>query len=607
LGVFFTRYNIEERSRLIEVASGKLPADIVITNVHIILPHTEEILEKHSIVVKDRRIAGIVEDELVSKHISEETLIIDGSNDYVLPGFIDLHVHIESSLLDLIGFSKIALKHGTTTVVADPHEIANVLGVSGVELFVKASLNLPLKILIDIPSCVPATDPALRLETTPHVISDKEIEQLACLDNIIGLGEVMDFLSVINSSDKVLRKLKIASEKRLIVNGHAPLLTGRMLDAYVSAGILSDHESTSYHEALEKLRKGMWLYIREGSAWRDLAELSKILLEKSNCELCAFVSDDVNVYDLFTQGHVDRIVNLAIEYGLDPIKAIKYATFNPAIRLHMEDHIGLLAPGRIADIVFSKNIKEIKPHTVISNGDVIYYKGELKKSFPRYYYPEEALNTVKLGPLLENFSFTPRIGEINGTALVNIINVQPGSALTKRTVEELVVEDGEIRCDPSRDIMYVAVADRHSGTGSFSTGFIKGLGFKAGAIAQTIAHDTHNLIVSGWNQQDMQVAVKEIARIQGGIVVVAERQVIAEIPLRLAGLMSIEEPEEVFKKYVNMVEVLHEKYGLNFESYFMTLALISLPVIPEVRITDKGLVDVSKGRLISLVEDVFKA
>lgn len=607
MGIFFTRYSIEERSRLVEAAAGKLPADIVITNVNIVLPHTEEILEKHSIIVKDRRIAGVVEDELISKHISRETLIIDGSNDYVFPGFIDLHVHIESSLLDPVGFSKIALKHGTTTVVADPHEIANVLGVQGVELFVKASANLPLKILIDLPSCVPATDPALRLETTPHVISDKEIEQLACFDNIVGLGEVMDFLSVTNASDKVLRKLKVASEKGLIVNGHAPLLTGRLLDAYISAGIISDHESTTYHEGLEKLRKGMWLYIREGSAWRDLGELSKILLEKSNCELCAFVSDDVNVYDLFTQGHVDRIVNLAIEYGLDPIKAIKYATFNPAIRLHVEEHIGVLAPGRIADIVFSKSIKEIKPHTVISNGDILYYKGELKKTFPRYRYPEEALNTVKLGPFLENPSFAPRVGEFNGVARVNTINVQPGSALTKRTVEELAVENGEIRSDPSRDIMYVAVADRHRGSGGFSMGFIKGLGFKAGAIAQTIAHDTHNLITAGWNPQDMNVAVKEIARIQGGIVVVDDGRVIAEIPLRLAGLMSIEEPEEVFKKYVNMVEVLREKYGLNFESYFMTLALISLPVIPEIRITDKGLVDVSKGSLIPLVEEVLKA
>ncbi len=607
MGSFFTRYNIEERSRLVQAASGRLPADIVITNVNIVLPHMEEILENHSIIVKDRRIAGIVEDESISKHISRETLIIDGSNNYVFPGFIDLHVHIESSLLDPVGFSKIVLKHGTTTIVADPHEIANVLGVLGVELFAKASVNLPLKILIDLPSCVPATDPAFGLETTPHVISDKEIEHLACFDNIVGLGEVMDFLSVVNASEKVLRKLKVASEKGLIVNGHAPLLTGGLLNAYISAGIISDHESTSYHEGLEKLRKGMWLYIREGSAWRDLGELSKILLEKSDCELCAFVSDDVNVYDLFTQGHVDRIVNLAIEYGLDPVKAIKYATFNPAMRLHMEDHIGMLAPGRIADIVFSKNIKEIEPHTVISNGEIIYYKGELKKTFPRYKYPEEALNTVKLGSLLENLGFIPRIGEANGVARVNTINVQPGSALTKRTVEELIVENGEIRSDPSKDIMYVAVADRHKGSGSFSVGFVKGLGFKAGAIAQTIAHDTHNLIVSGWSHKDMQVAVQEIVRIQGGIVVVNEQQVVAEIPLKLAGLMSIEEPEEVFKKYVNMVEVLREKYGLNFESYFMTLALISLPVIPEVRITDKGLVDVSKGRLIPLVEEFFKA
>ncbi|MEM1635009.1 MAG: adenine deaminase [Thermosphaera sp.] len=603
---FFTKYSIDDRKQLIQAAIGKVPADIVITGVNIVSVQTDEILENYNILVKGARIAGIVDDRTISKYVSKQTLIIDGSGEYVIPGFIDLHVHIESSLLDPVGFSKIVLKHGTTTVVADPHEIANVLGVEGVSLFVDVAKKLPLKILIDLPSCVPATDPSLRLETTPHELLAPDLLNLACLDNVIGLGEVMDYLSVVKTDDKVLGKIQVASEKKLIVNGHAPLLTGEMLNAYVSAGITSDHESTSYIEGLEKLRKGMWLYIREGSAWKDLRELSRILLEKDTCELCAFVSDDVNVYDLFLEGHMDRIVNVAIEYGLDPLRAIKYATFHPAIRLHLEDHIGLLAPGRLADIVFTKRIEHVEPHTVVCNGEIIYYKGELRRQFPVPKYPEKALRTVNIDGLLDKLRFTPSVKEPNGIARVNVISVQPGSALTKRVIEEMEVIGGEIKADPLRDIMYVMVADRHTGSGSFSTGFVKGLGFKAGAIAQTIAHDTHNLIVSGWNPSDMSIAVKEISRMQGGIVVVDNQKVLAEIPLRLAGLMSTEPPEIVFERYVSMFKTLHESYGLNFESYFMTLALISLPVIPEIRITDKGLVDVTQGRLIPLVEEVLR-
>jgi len=601
----FSKYDPAERADLINTAMGRIPADMVITNINLVSTTTGEILENASILVKGKRIAGIGRVSDISRHISRDTIVIDGRNRYAIPGFIDLHIHIESTLLDPAGFSKVALKHGTTTVVADPHEFVNVLGLEGLEIFSRVSLELPLKILYEIPSCVPATDPSYMLETPGNIVRSRDMEEALCVDNVVGLGEVMDFVSVINADKEVLDKIRVAKEGNLIVDGHAPLLTGEKLNAYISAGILSDHESTGYEEALEKLRRGMYVFIREGSAWRDLKALLP-LVKNLECKLCAFVSDDVNVYDLFVKGHMDRIVNLAIEYGVDPIKAIRYATINPAIRLRMEDHIGSITPGRLGDIVITKSLNHIEPLTVIANGSIIYYEGELKKNIERPRYPEKALQTVNVGVDPAVINTVPRAGITDGSVLVNVIEVSPGSALTKWRILEMPVRGGEIPADPLRDIMYITVVDRHKASGSHSTGFIKGLNFRAGAIAQTIAHDTHNLIVAGWNREDQLIAVRRVIELQGGIVIVDNGKVVSEIELKLAGLMSVKEPEEVYREYVNMVETLRSNFGLDFESFFMTLALVSLPVIPELRITDKGLVDVVNARLVPLVVEASK-
>lgn len=595
-------YDIDERINLIQTITGKKPADIVISNVNLVLTPTGEILDNASIIISGKRIAGAGKYSELHRFIGKNTLVIDGENNYAMPGFIDPHIHIESSLLTPHGFAKLALRHGTTTVVADPHEIGNVLGSRGVEIFMDAARNLPLKILIDIPSCVPATDPKFGLETTANIIGVDEVEKLAALEGTIGLGEVMDFVSVLNSNKSVLEKIRVAHRYGLIVNGHAPLLRGAELDAYIDAGIWSDHESTIYEEALEKARKGMYVFIREGSAWKDLKALLPLIKNHTiDHRFLSFASDDINVVDLMEKGHMDRIINIAIEYGVDPVKAIQLATIGPAMRIHLEDHVGVVGPARLADIVLSKNIEYIKPHTVIANGEIIYYKGELKKTFNNYKYPEETLNTVKLAKIPEPQEFIPKINTREGIVEANIIEVTPGSALTKHVIEELAVKNYNVLADPNRDIIYAAVIDRHKATGSMGKGFIKGLGFKAGAIAQTIAHDTHNLIVAGNNPEDMSRAVKRIVEIQGGIVVVDKGKIIGELPLRLAGLMSIEEPETVYEKYKKITNELNNGYGLEFESFFMTLALVALPVIPEIRLTDKGLVDVRKAKLIPLI------
>ena len=595
-------YNIDERRRLIETIRGRRPADLVITNVNIVLVTTGEILEDSSIIVSGRRIAGIGRYRELDKYVGRETIVVNGRGGYAVPGFIDPHVHIESSLLTPRGFVKLALKHGTTTVVADPHEIGNVLGVRGVEIFLEEARDLPLKILIDIPSCVPATDPKYGLETVGSVIGAEEIEKLAEMEGTVGLGEVMDFVSVVNANPEVLRKIEIAHRYGLIVNGHAPLLAGELLDAYISAGIWSDHESTMYEEALEKIRKGMYVFIREGSAWRDLKALSKLLEEGVDCRLCSFASDDINVTELYEKGHMDRIVNEAIELGIDPIKAIQLATIGPAMRIHLEDHVGVIGPARLADIVLTPSLKYIDVSTVIANGEIIYHEKRPQKQLPRPNIPGYAKKTVNIGripgpkDLLIPYNGGSRVK-------VNVIGVQLGSALTKHIVEELDVDNGYIMADPSRDIIYAAVIDRHHATGSIGRGFIKGLRFRAGAIAQTIAHDTHNLIVAGNNPYDMVEAIKRIVEIQGGIVVVDRGEVIAEIPLPVAGLMSDEEPEVVYRRYMDMIRVLKERYDLEFESFFMNLALAALPVIPEIRLTDRGLVDVNNARIIPVVAD----
>ena len=597
-------YSIEERLELLKVASGLLPADLVIVNADLVSVTTGEILENVGVVIKGKRIVRVAKPRELKKYIGKNTLVLDADSSYLIPGFIDPHIHIESSLLTPRNFAKLALRHGTTTVVADPHEIANVLGVEGIKLFIEETRDLPLKVLVDAPSCVPATNPAYGLESSNKTIGSDEIRKLAELEGVIGLGEVMDFLGVIRGEYSVLEKIEIARCYNLRINGHAPMLRGERLDAYISAGIYSDHETMDVSEALEKMRKGMHVFIREGSAWRDLDRLVKILIdEKTSIRYCSFASDDLSVLDLYEKGHMDRIVNYAVEHGVDPIKAIQLATLNPATWLHLEEHIGVIAPGRLADIMFTKNINYISPHTVIANGEIIYFKGEFKRDFAKYRYPEKALKTVNISRSLGEYDIVPRIEGGQTEVYVNVIEVVPGSVLTRRRVERLSVCKGRIQPDIDRDIVYVSVIERHRGIGSIGKGFIKGLGFRAGALAQTIAHDTHNLVVAGYRASDMVLAVNRIIELQGGIVVVDRGEVLAEVPLRYAGLMSTEEPEIVYQQYKDLVETIKKKYGALFEQFFMTLSLISLPVIPEIRLTDRGLVDVANAKIIRLVVD----
>jgi len=600
LNLAFKKYSIETRTSLVRVALGLEPADIAIKSVNLVEVNTGVILEDVSVLVKSGRVAGVVKTNSIDKYTGPQTLVISREGFYIIPGFIDLHVHVESSMLDPIGFSKLALRHGTTTIVADPHEIVNVLGIEGFKIFSEAAKKTPLKILLELPSCVPPTGPSAKLETPSSSFRVKDLEYASTMDSVVGLGEVMDYSSVLDCDEEIYEKIRVAYNHDLIVNGHAPLLSSEELNAYISAGIVSDHESTEITEAYEKAWRGMYLYIREGSAWRDLEKLVDIV-KKTTCKLCAFVSDDVSVLDLYERGHMDRVINRAIELGVDPVKAIQLATINPALRLHLEDHIGLVAPGRLADIVFTKRLERIEPMTVLANGELIYHNGALIKDISSLVYPETALNTVKVSPKrIEELKVTPEVNSRVESVRVNAIEVIPGSALTRRSVVELKVSSRRVLPDPERDVMYVGVLYRHSNSGEYSIGFIKNLEFKLGAVAQTIAHDTHNIVFAGWSESDIKLAVQRLTELQGGIVVVNKGRVLGELQLKLAGLMSIEEPETVYKKYRAIVDLLRE-HGSIFEHVFMTLSLISLPVIPEIRITDKGIVDVKAKRTIPLI------
>ena len=598
----FTRYDVDTRISLVKVARGLEPADTIITNVKLVEVNTGSVLENTSVLVKNSRVAGIVRNTSIDKYRGLYTRVIDGRDYYLLPGFIDLHLHVESSMLDPVGFSIVALRHGTTTIVADPHEIVNVLGLRGFEIFAEASRRTPLKILLELPSCVPPTNPERGLETSPSSFTVRDIELASSISGVVGLGEVMDYSSVLECKLEVYEKIRVARDHDLLVEGHAPLLTPEELNAYISAGITSDHESTELAEAYEKAWRGMYLYIREGSAWRDLERLVDIV-KKTTCKLCALVSDDVSVLDLVERGHMDRVVNRAIELGVDPIRAVQLVTINPALRLHLEDHIGIVAPGRLADMVLTRRFERIEPRTVLASGEVIYYEGVLVKDIDSGSYPEYALNTVKVKPeLVEKLEVAPRVGENRESVRVNVIEVKPGSAYTRHVVEELEVSSGRVLPDPERDIIYVGVVHRHSERGHYSTGFVKNLGLRVGAVAQTIAHDTHNIVFAGLSESDVKLAVKRLIELQGGIVVVDRSRVLGELQLRLAGLMSTEKPEVVYEKYKALVESLRD-HGSIFEHVFMTLSIISLPVIPEIRITDRGLVDVKNSRIIPVIAE----
>ena len=592
------RFDMNTLLNLVKASKGEIKSDLIIRNVNIVDVILNDVRENVNIAIWNGYIVRMGYFD-IEKFKGNNTLVLDGSRyEVAVPGFIDPHIHIESSMLTLTEFSKLALIHGTTTIAADPHEIANVLGVEGIKLFLEESKYVPLKIFFYIPSCVPPTKTGL--DTPGSSLNFSDVKELLKYEEVIGLGEVMDFLGIVNGDNDIINRVAYVKRIGKIVDGHAPQLPEDLLIPYSIIGIRGDHESSFLDEALTKLRVGMRVLIREGSAWKDLEELASMLVHmKVDNRYLAFTSDDLNVLELARDGHMDRILRKAVSLGMDPIKALQLATINAAEYLGLSEDIGSLNVGKLADIVLLSKFTEFKVRDVITNGKLVVIDGKYvwNEGSKKFNYPAYAYRTirVKFRPKPEDLLIRINSGISEGYAKVIAIRVILGKTLTRKEIINVRISNGYLLTEG--EVAHVAVIERHHATGNIGKGFVIGLGISDGAIAQTIAHDVHNIIVIGKSPSDMSKAVNEVIDMGGGLVAVLNNKIIAKVRLPIAGLMSDQDYETVLHEVESYVEALR-KININFRSAFMTIALLSLPVIPEIRITDKGLVDVLQGRII---------
>jgi adenine deaminase len=501
---------------------------------------------------------------------------IDLSENILAPGFIDGHVHIESSMVTVPEYARAVVPRGTTTVVADPHEIANVWGEAGVRYMLESSRNLPLNVFIMLPSCVPATN----LETAGAALDADALAGLMQEESVQGLAEVMNYPGVIHRDAEVMKKIRLAGGKR--IDGHAPGLKGRDLSAYISAGISSDHECTTIDEAREKLRQGMYIMMREGSAAKNLNDLLPLVTPK-NARQFLFVSDDRHPADILGEGHIDFMVRAAIEQGLDPILALQIASLNAAQYFGFRD-LGAIAPGYRADIAVLDELERPNIIKVIKDGKVVAEDGDLIARLEKHVTTRH--KSMQIGPI------GPRSFEIAGeSGLANVIGVVPSQIITKSLQLFPKISRGKVVFDIDRDILKMAVVERHKATGNVGLGLVQGFGLRCGALASSVAHDSHNIVVVGASDEDMLEAVLAVVRMGGGLVAVADGKVMASLPLPVAGLLSDGYMRDVAEGIVECIDAGH-KLGCKLEDPFMALSFLCLPVIPELKLTDLGLVDV---------------
>lgn len=566
-------------SNIINVARGFEKADLVIKNANIVNVLSEEI-HKADIAIKDGIIAGIGEN-----YSGEKEIDIQGA--YVTPSFIDGHVHLESTMMLPSEFAKVALPAGTTTVIIDPHEISNVLGLHGISFMHEAVKNLPLDVYTMLPSCVPATP----FETSGFDLNSYDLSLLIDKPWVLGLAEMMNFPGVLNQDNNVMAKLELAKSRGKCIDGHAPYLHGKDLCAYIASGVKSDHECTTPDEAIEKLRLGMYVMIREGTAAKDLDALMPVL-KTCNTRKCIFVTDDRHPADL--KEHINGMVRRAVEAGVDPVKAVQIASLNTAEYFGL-NNLGAVAPGYKADLLILPDLKSFKPDLVIKNGVIAAENGRLIAELPE----NEALavrNSVNVRWITpEDFRI-----EAKGSK-VTALEVIPHQLITKSVVSEVKIEDGNAVSNVDNDTLKICVIERHRATGNIGKGFVKGFNLKCGAIASTVAHDSHNMIVIGTNDADMYAAAVALIKCKGGKVVVKDGEVISELPLPIAGLMSDRDFDYVVNKCEELNKTAHS-IGCKIEDPFMTMGFLSLPVIPELKVTDKGVFDTNKFDFIDIFE-----
>lgn len=562
----------------IAVARGDKPADLLLKNARIVNVFSGKI-EEGSVAIHRGRITGIGG--------YKARRIIDLKGLYLSPGLIDSHIHIESTMLCPAEFARAVVPRGTTSVIIDPHEIANVWGIKGIRYMLKAGIGLPLDIYIMLPSCVPATS----METSGARLTVRCLKPLIRERNVLGIAEVMNYPGVIAGDRDLLAKIGLGIEWGRRIDGHAPGLSGKALNAYIASGITSDHECTSIKEAEEKLKKGMFIMIREGTTEKNLSTLLP-LVEKANSRRFSFVSDDRDPFELFSVGHLDEILRKAVRMGLDPVTAIQLTTINPAEHLGLKDR-GAIAPNYQADMVAFNNLKDFKPVMVFKDGGLVARDGKvLAGRIPG----QRALVDDSMNVAWEKVSSLDVRAEGDW---IKVIQVFPGQIITKRLVERPRVEEGMVVSDMRRDLLKAVVIERHKGTGDIGIGFVRGLGLKRGAIASSVAHDSHNIVAVGVDDKDILIAAKKVAKMGGGLAVVLDGRVMASLPLPIAGLMS-DRPLKIVARAMDRLLEAARLLGCKLPAPFMTMSFLALPVIPEIRLTDKGLVDVERFEVVSV-------
>lgn len=565
---------------MIDVAAGRTRADIVLKNGAVVNVFTGEVTEG-DVAIHSGYIAGIGE------YQGKEVIDVEGK--YVAPSFIDGHVHVESSMVMPVQYARAVVPHGTGAVIADPHEIANVLGMEGIMYMSKSMRGGPMSFYIMIPSCIPSTD----LETNGVALDFLDIKPLMTEEYVLGLAEAMNYQGVITREPDILEKIRVTLHAGKRVDGHAPGLNGLDLNAYVAARITSEHEATTLEEAKEKLATGMHIHIREGSTARNLADLAGII-KPETATFCSFVTDDRNTLDLLERGHIDGMIREAIQLGVDPVLAIKAATQSTA-RHYGLHQAGAVAPGYYADLVILDSLEDIGVEMVFKSGHLVAKDGKMVDKFGVEEIPNlrRSVNIHWLEP--EDFQ-VPARGD-----RMNVIGMVPNQIVTNHLVEETNVVDGLAVPDVDRDLAKVTVIERHNATKPHTIGFVKGSGIKEGAMVSSIAHDSHNIVVVSTNDADLIEAAVQILRMQGGISVVRDGEILASLALPIAGLMSDQPIEHVSEKLKNLRDAA-QSIGSSLEEPFMAMAFLSLPVIPELKITDKGLIDVDKFRIIDLFD-----
>lgn len=565
----------------IAAGKGEIKADLVLKNCRIVNVNTKEIAEG-DIAIHSGFISGMGD---VHELTGTGTKVIDIKNAHVCPGLIDGHVHFESSMVTLSQFAKRSMIHGTTGIVIDPHEIANILGARGIDLVLREAKGLPIDVFVTLSSCVPSSP----FETSGAKLGIREIRKFLDTKFVVGLGEVMDCPAILRGDEGKLEMISASLERKLVVDGHCPGMHGKELFGYMSAGISTDHESVTYDEMLEKVRLGMKILLREGSAAKCLEDfIPGLVREGISLENFFFATDDMNVADLLT-GHIDMLVRRSISLGVEPVEAISMATINTARHYRIDQLVGSISIGRRANLVILDNIGDFRIKSVI-------IRGEINPKITGIAYPKYVFKTVKYKRISPD---DLKLKSRKKMVKAHVIEIVPGKLITERSIEELNTDGQTVLPDIDRDVLSIAVIERHGKNGNIGRGFVRGFGLKEGAIGQSIAHDSHNVIVAGTNFEDMALCVNKIKELQGGIVL-SNNGVTKELTLPFAGLLSTQDVSDVNGKLTELHAAI-KKMGCRLEAPFIQMSFLALPVIPSLKITDMGLVDVERGRVVEAV------